>query len=235
LQPELTTFGSDRPMQLMIEHGMFQRLDCAPPVELKADGADQLVKGEPLFDTMSARVVDRRRVDVAQKLAGRLTWKGMYAVSKDQRSMTLDFDDERPSTPVTGTLLYVRVGDPVTDAHALSGRWQPNKLARVSASGSTLAIRDETPGITMSWSDGREVTSPIDAKYYILKGYLAGAQASILRPRPDTLAINRQQGIFPVEVSRAIVSADGQTLTFQQVDWVCRALTTFTYRRQPAS
>jgi len=220
---------------LMIERGTFKRSDCAPPVELKADGADQPVKGEPLFDSMSVRVVDRRRVDVAQKLAGKVTWKGVYAVAKDQRSMTLDFDDERPLTPVTGTLFYVRVGDPVTDAHALSGSWQPNKLARVSESGSTLTIRDETPGITMSWSDGREVTSPIDAKYYKLNGYLAGAQASILRPRPETLAINRQQGIFPVEVSRAIVSEDGQTLIFKQEDWVCRTLTTLTYRRKPAS
>ncbi|MGA2189536.1 MAG: hypothetical protein ABSH33_13470 [Steroidobacteraceae bacterium] len=234
LQPELTTFGEDHPMVLMIERGTYKRSDCAPPFELPADGTDQPVKDEPLFDIMSVRLVDRRRVDVVQKLAGKVTWKGVYTVSKDQRSMTLEFDDERPSTPVTGTILYSRIGNPLSAAHALSGSWRPDQLTKLSASGSSMTIADNEHGFAVSWSDGRTAESHLDAKYYPLNGYLPGAQVSVLHSRPDTLAINREQGIAPVEVSRAVLSDDGQTMTYKQVDWICRALTTYIYHKKSA-
>ena len=233
MQPELTTFGEDHPLQLMIERGTYKRLDCASPFEVAADGSDQPVKDQPLFDTLSVRLVNSRRVDLVKKLTGKITWKGTYAVSKDQRSMTLEFDDESASLPVTGTLLYARLGNPLSAAHAVSGSWRPEKLTRLSASGATLTIGDQEHGIAMSWGDGRRAESQMDAKYYPLAGYLPGAQVSILHPRLDTLAINREQGINPVEVSRAVISDDGQTLTYKQVDWVCRALTTFVYHKKP--
>jgi hypothetical protein len=67
-----------------------------------------------------------------------------------------------------------------------------------------------------------------------LNGYLSGEQVSILHPRPDTLAINREQGVSPVEVSRAVISDDGQTITYKQVEWVCRSLTTYIYQKKAA-
>lgn len=234
VQPELTTFGEDHPLELMIERGTYRRSDCAGPLEVPADGSDRPVKDQPLFDTLSVRLVDRRRVDIVQKLADKVTWKGVYTVSKDQHSMTLDFDDERAASPVTGTIQYSRTGEPLSAAHALSGTWNPQKLIHLSAAGATLTIEEAGQGLAVNWADGRRVVSPLDAKYYPLAGYLPGAQVSILHPRPDTLAINREQGIFPVEVSRVVLSDDGQTLTVKQVEWICRALTTYVYHRKPA-
>lgn len=255
MQPELTTFGEDHPMTIMIERGGYRRTDCVPGIELAADGSDIAVKDQPLFDHMSVRVVNRRRVDISQEMGGKLAWKGSYTVSKDQRSMFLDFDDERTATPVTGTLEYARVGEPLSAAHALSGSWQPQKLTRISSSASTLTIDDtrqdssqsstqdagqdthpgSVSGLALTWSDGRHVQSPLDAKYYPLSGYLPGAIESVMRPRPDTLAINREQGIVPVEVSRVIASPDGQHLTVKHVDWLCRSLTSYVYLRKTAS
>jgi hypothetical protein len=234
MQPEATTFGVDHPLELMIERGTYKRSDCAPPFEVAANGSDQPIKEQPLFDTLSVRLVDPRRVDVVQKMAGKVTWKGVYTVSKDQRSMTLQFDDERASTPVTGTILYSRVGNPLSAAHSVSGSWRPEKLTQLSASALTLTIQDQEHGLAMSWSDGRRVESQLDVKYYPLNGYLSGEQVSILHPRPDTLAINREQGATPVEVSRAVISDDGQTITYKQVEWVCRSLTTYIYQKKAA-
>jgi len=97
-----------------------------------------------------------------------------------------------------------------------------------------MRIEAKDHGLAVSWSDGRSADSQLDAKYYPLNGYLPGAQVSILNPRPDTLAINREQGVVAVEVSRAVLSDDGQTLTYKQVDWVCHDLATFIYHKKPA-
>jgi hypothetical protein len=233
MQPELTTFG-DRPVEMMLERGGYRRTGCGTPIEVSTDGADHPVKDQPLFDAMSVRLANARRVDIVQKLTGKITWKGTYTVSKDQRTMTLEFTDESPATPVTGKLRYSRVGNPLSAAHALSGTWRPEEFTQLSASGSTMTIADEEHGLAVRWSDGRTAETNLDAKYHPLSGYLPGAQVSILNPRPDTLAINREQGVVPVEVSRAVLSEDGQTITYKQVDWTCHALTTYTYHKQPA-
>jgi hypothetical protein len=234
VQPELTTF-QEHPLVLMIEREAYRRSDCVAPLELPANGSDQPVEGQPLFDQMSVRLVDRRRVEVVQKMAGKIAWKGVYTVSKDQRSMALEFDDERASKAVTGVIQYARQGSPLSGAHALSGSWRPEKLTQLSASGLTMTIQEKDPGMAVTWSDGRSAESPLDAKYYPLNGYVSGAQISILHPRPDTLAINREQGVVPVEVARAIVSEDGRTITYKQVDWVCRTPTTYIYQREGGS
>ena len=234
MQPESTTFGDIHPLELMIERGGYQRTGCGTAaIEVSADGLDKPVKDQPMFDTLDVKIVNRRRVDIVQKLAGRLVWKGVYTVSKDQTSMVLDYDDERASKAVSGSILYSRQGTVLTGAHALSGVWRPEKLTKLSANATTLTIEEnEQGGVAVSWSDGRSAESPLSAQYYQLTGYLSGAQVSILHPRPDMLAMNFEQGIVPVQIARASISQDGQTLTYKQTDWICRDLTTYIYKRQ---
>jgi hypothetical protein len=234
MQPERTSF-SLRTMDLLIERNTYRLSNCGDALEVPADGSLHPVTGRALFDTMSVRVVDRRKIEITQKLAGKLTWKGVYAVSRDQRLMTLQFEDDRPLHPVTGTIEYSRVGDPLSGAHSLSGSWHPQKLKQLSASGLTLRIEDLENGLGIRWSDGRSVDTNLDARRYPLNGYLAGATLSVLRSRPDMLALNRLQGAIPVEVSRAVLSEDAQSLTYMQVDWLCRTEEIFTYRKQAES
>jgi hypothetical protein len=231
VQPELTSLGGHS-LELLIDRGAYQLKGCRKPLTVAAEGADHVVEDQPLFDAMSVRVVDPRRVEIVQKRASKVAWKGTYAVAKDGRSMALAFEDDRPANAVSGIVQYVREGDPIPQAHALSGTWRPDKITRLSASGSTLTIEDKGDGLAMTWSDGRSVESKLNASYFPLHGYLDGARVSILRSRPDTLAINRLQGIVPVEVSRAVISEDGETLSFRQVDWICESMITFTYRRK---
>jgi hypothetical protein len=232
MQPESTTFGETHPLDLMIERGGFRRSGCGTPIEVPTDGTDTPVKDQPLFDTLAVKIVNQRRVDIVQKLAGRLVWKGVYTVSKDQSSMVVQFHDARASTAVSGSIQYLRQGNLLSGAHALSGVWRPEKLTQLSTNATMLTIQENAQGVAVKWGDGRSAESPINAQYYPMNGYLPGAQISILRPRPDMLAMNREQGVVPVEIVRASVSQDGQTLTYKQTDWVCRDLTTFLYKRQ---
>lgn len=235
MQSGATTFGEEHPLELMLERGEFQRAGCTPAIDVAADGSDQPVRGQPLFDSMAVKIVAPLRVEVTQKLAGKLVWKGSYTVAKDQKSLVFDFDEEHASTPVTGSIEYARIGEPLAGAHAVSGKWQAKKLTQISASGQSMTIVQSAPSLTMSWSDGRSVQSPLDAKYYPVDGYTPGAKASILNSRPDMLAVNRLQGTTPVEVLRVFISVDSESLTVKQVDWLCRNLTTYTYSKKHGS
>jgi hypothetical protein len=231
LRPELTTF-LPHTVDLLIERNTYRRTDCGDAIEVPANGADQPINGQPLFDSMAVRLVDKHKVEVVQKFKGKLAWKGTYTVSRDQRQMTLGYEDDRASNPVSGTLQYSRVGEPLSGAHSLSGSWLAEKLIRLSPSALTLRIEAVDKGLGLQWSDGRRVESNLDGKYYPLIGYLPGAAVSVLRDRPDLLSLNRAQNNVAVEVSRARLSEDSRTLVYAQVDWLCRKTMNLSYQRQ---
>jgi hypothetical protein len=231
MQPDLTSF-SPHTMDFLIERNTYRRTDCGDPIVVATNGADQPMDRQPLFDSMAVRLVDKLTVEVKQKLKGNLAWKGTYTVSHDQRQMTLDYEDDRTSNPVTGTIQYSRVGEPLSGAHSLSGSWRAEKLMHLSPSALTLRIEALDKGLALQWSDGRRVESNLDGKYYQLSGHVSGAAVSVLQDRPDMLALNRTQNNVAVEVSRARLSGDSQTLIYAQVDWLCRKTVNFSYQRQ---
>jgi hypothetical protein len=231
MRPELTTF-SERALDVLIERNSFRQTDCGDPLEVPTDGMDHPIIGRPLFDSMAVRLVDRRKIEITQKVGGKVAWKGTYTVSRDQRQMTLAYEDDRASNAVSGTIQYSRLGEPLSGAHSVSGRWRAEKLLQLSPSALTLRIQSLDGSLKLQWSDGRSVESKLDPGNYILNGYLPGAGVSVLRSRPDMLALNRTQNSVVVEVSRAYLSEDSQTLRYGQVDWLCRAPVYFNYQRQ---
>jgi hypothetical protein len=248
IQPELTTFGM-RSSILSLEQGVFRRSGCrTEPIDVPADGAAHGVKGQPLFDTITVHVLDPKRVEILEKSADKPAWKGMYTVSANGRAMKLDFEDDRAAKPVTGVLAYVREGDVRAGAHLVSGTWRPDKLTRLSSSGLTVTFAmqrkdaerdlDVAPGpnfnadFTLTDSDGRSAGGKLDAHDYPLDGYLPGATIALNLLQPNILQLNRAQNGTLVEISRAAVSSDGQTMTLSQIDWVCQAKTVFILNKQ---
>jgi hypothetical protein len=248
IQPELTTFGMRSPT-FSLERGVFRRSDCkTEPIVVPADGAVHAVRGQPLFDAMIVRVLDPKRIEIVEKNADKLAWKGLYTVSASGRAMTLEFEDDRGAKPVTGVLAYMREGDALTGAHSASGTWRREKLSRLSSNGLGITIgmqrkaapQDEelAPGpnfydsFTFAGSDGRDADGKLDAHDYPLNGYLPGAMIALNRLQPNILQFNRSQNGVLVEISRATVSSDGQTMTLSQVDWVCQAKTVFILNKQ---
>jgi hypothetical protein len=234
LQPTLTQY-SLRPLGFMIERGTYKRTSCVPNPEVPADGRDQSIAGDPLIQSMSVRLLDADRVEVVQKMAGKLLWKGLYTVAKDQKSMTLKYQDHRASNAVSGTIQFAREGAVVANAHLLSGTWTPEKLLEFSPSGFSMTIRDSDGGLTMSASDGRGYDIKFDRKDYPLEGYLDGATVQVGRRAAQTLQVNRKQHGVMVEMSLGTVADDGQTMLLGQLDWQCQSKVTWTLRKQPAS
>jgi hypothetical protein len=233
VQPELTTF-SQRPLGLLIDRGVYKRTSCAPDDQVPADGAFHPIIGDPWVETMSVRVLDKNRVEVTQEIAGSATWRGTYNVAKDGRTMQLKFENARAAKPVSGTIEFARDGEPLENAHLVSGNWVPQKLLDLSATGRTMSIQDTENGLTMKASDGRNYDIKFDRQDYPLKGYLDGATVQVGRRAPKTLQVNgKQHGVY-VEMGLGVVSDDGKTMTLGEVDWQCQSKTLWSLRKQTA-
>jgi len=233
VQPQLTAF-SGRSLSFMIERGTYRRTSCVPTPEVPTDGRDHPVVGDPFVQSMSVRLLDADRVEVAQRVAGKLAWKGSYTVGKDRNSMVLKYEDHRPSNAVSGTVQYVREGEVITNAHLLSGTWKPEKLLDLSPSGSTMTFHDTDHGLSMTASDGRAFDIKFDRQDYPLSGYLEGASVQVGLRRPTVMQINRKQQGMLVEMTIAPLSEDGQTLSFGPLDEQCQSKVTYAMSKQPS-
>jgi hypothetical protein len=231
VQPELTEY-SLRSLGFDISRGMFKRTSCVPTQEVPTDGLEHPVAGDPLTESMSVRLVNRNRVDTAQKADGRVTWKGTYVVSNDGGSMQLSFDDRRSAKPVTGTIQFAREAAGAADAHRLSGTWRPEKLLALGGAGFEMTIQDTDNGLTMSASDGRSFDIKFDRQDYPLRGYLSGATVQVGRRAPQTLQVNRRQRGILVEFTIAPVTDDGQTMQWGELDEQCQSKTTWTLHKR---
>ena len=188
MQPDATTFGEEHPLELMLERGEFQRAGCTPAIDVAADGSDQPVRGQPLFDSMAVKIVDPLRVEATQKLAGKLVWKGSYIVAKDQKSLVFDFDEEHASTPVTGSIEYARIGEPLAGAHAVSGKWQAKKLTQIAANacsaGAKASILNSRPD--MLAVNRLQGTTPVE----VLRVFISVDSQSLTVKQVDWLCRN---------------------------------------------
>jgi hypothetical protein len=56
-----------KPDVYLLQDGMYHCKTCVPSIDVKADGQDQKVVGQPYFDMMSVKVVDDRTIAQTQK------------------------------------------------------------------------------------------------------------------------------------------------------------------------
>lgn len=250
IAPERTAFDPGmRAPTFDLDRGMFRRSDCRlGTIEVPADGQPHEIKDQPLFDALSVRIADARHVEVVEWNSGSRAWSGRYALSADGRSLQLDYEDDRATQPVTGSLIFSREGEAVKGPHLLSGVWRPSRLTNLSASGQSWTIATRSPnGIQpvaagpdpnmtfhLAVSDGRSADGRLDAHPYLLSGWLPESSLVVSRLWANTLQLNRSVKGQLVEMSRATVTADGKTMLLSQVDWVCQAKTVYTFQKKSA-
>jgi hypothetical protein len=74
----------------VLRHGVFKCTSCNPTVDVKADGKDQAVKGQP-YDTISVKIVDPRTVEEIEKKKGSVFSDEKLTVSPDGKTITDEF------------------------------------------------------------------------------------------------------------------------------------------------
>jgi hypothetical protein len=100
-----------KPDVLLLQNGMYSCKTCAPPYEVKADGTDQPVKGDPYANTVAVKVIDDRNIEMMGKKDGKEMFSSKWMVSSDGDMMTVNwkYSGNPEGGPITGTDRMKRV------------------------------------------------------------------------------------------------------------------------------
>jgi hypothetical protein len=113
-----------KPDSIQLSGGIYDCSGCRTPYKIKADGRDQAVPDNPLYDTMAITVVDPHTVKGIAKKRGTPVGEILISVSPDgiSKSEKTTLSGVAPK-PIEVTSRYRRVAEGVPGSHAVSGLW----------------------------------------------------------------------------------------------------------------
>jgi hypothetical protein len=209
---------SDTPREpevYLLQGDTYRCTTCSPPLDIRADGRDQKITGEPCYDTVSLQVVDDRTTVETDKRSGKTVGTSKMTVSSDGNSATIDW---KGSCNVNGdvvseTFILSRVAEGRRGSHAVSGSWQIVK--RVNMSENAIVATLKLEGDTFSFSDptGQGYTANLDGTETPIKGDLSNTMVSLKRIGENTIEETDEHDGKVVGVTRFTVSAGGKTMT----------------------
>jgi hypothetical protein len=223
----------EKPDVLLLQDGMYHCKTCVPPVNVKANGQDQKVNGDPYSDTVSIMVVDDRTIEGTNKKNGKIvaTWKTW--VSADGNTMMNEFTDSNTNAdPVTGKSEAKRVAKGPVGSHTISGSWRTTKMDSYSDNGMTVTYKVSGDSLSMSTPTGQSYTAKLDGTDAPFKGDPGVTSVSVKRVDKNTIVETDKRDGKVISVWRNTVSADGKTMTLNVDDKLRGTTYQFTAAKQ---
>jgi len=226
-----TLHFSSPPEEYLLNNGRYQCMSCVPKVDVRADGREQAVTGQPNFDTILVQVIDSSSVRFAFKKNGKSTFACTETVSPDAKSMTEHFTEDPTSIQLTGHAVFTRVSDGPHGSHALSGSWEMQTVRNVSPTGPTTTYHVTTDGVSVS-AGPVTFDAKFDGKDYSVKGVLN--QTFSLKLIDDrTIEQTEKQDGKVMTVTFSQVSLDGKSISVKSTDKRRGGIMTFTAQKRP--
>jgi hypothetical protein len=209
-----------KPDVYLLQGGMYHCKTCVPPVDVKADGQDQAVSGNPYYDTKAVRVVDDRTIEETNKKNGKTVATSKTTVSADGKIANFEFDDSSAtdSQPVTGKGELTRVTKGPAGSHAISGSWRTTKFDSVSDNGTTFTYKVDGGALNMTTPTGQSYSAKFDGSDSPFKGDPGTTSVSIKRVGKNSIEETDKRDGKVISVSRNTVSADGKTMNISWSD-----------------
>jgi len=168
---------SDTPREpevYLLQDETYRCTTCEPPLDIRADGRDQKITGEPCYDTVSLQVVDDRTTMETDKRGGKTVGSSKMTVSSDGNSATIDWKESCNvnGDVVSETFILRRVAKGPRGSHSVSGSWQIVK--RVNMSENAMVVTLKLEGDTFSFADpaGMSYAAKLDGTETPIKGDL---------------------------------------------------------------
>jgi hypothetical protein len=209
-----------KPMVYELKDGMFNCTTCDPKLNIKADGQDHNVTGDPYVDTERVSVVNGNTVERVGMKDGKVAFRSKLTISPDGKTLTNQYEGHPAgsSQEVTGTETLSRVGAPEAGSHALSGSWKREKWESVSDNGLTFTYAFTGDGITYKASTGESYHAKFDGKDYPFHGD-PGTTAVVLKKIDDnTFEETYKRNGEVVGNARMSIAPDGKSLTIVSKD-----------------
>lgn len=204
-----------KPDVFLLQDGMYHCKTCVPPIDVKANGQDQKVTGQPYFDTVAIKVVDDRTIQETDKKNGKTVITSKTAVSPDGTKASFEFTDgsNTNAAPVTGKGESARVAKGPAGSHAISGSWQATKLENFSENGLAFTYKVEGDSLTMTTQTGQTYTAKLDGTEAPYKGDPGITRVSVKRLGKNTMEETDKRDGKVIGVYRMTVAPSGKTMS----------------------
>jgi hypothetical protein len=209
----------EKPDVFLLQNGMYECKSCVPPVNIKADGTDQKVTGDPYSDTLCVKVIDDHNVEYTFKKDGKVVFIEKRSVSSDGNTSTVNWTSSgNPSGgPQTGTDTAKRVAKAPAGANLISGSWRTEKVD-MSANVPTWTFKTNGNELTSTDSAGASYTAKLDGTDAPYKGDPGINSVSVKMLGKDTLEETFKRDGKVISIHKCTVAADGKTMNLIEDD-----------------
>lgn len=212
-RPDPQTFSPTRkPDVVELDNGIYDCQSCSPPYKVKADGQDQLISGNPYYDTLSVTTVDDRTVLKTAKKGGKTVIETKSVVSTDGKIKTeVQTMYDMAPRPIEMTSHSSRVSAGTQGSHLISGVW---RMTDADVSNHAEDTIFKVSGDTLSMSDrmGRSFSAKLDGTEGPYIGSDEFTSVSLKMIDSHTIEESDKKGGKVVKVSRWTVGPDGKTM-----------------------
>jgi hypothetical protein len=195
---------SKRPEVYLLQGGVYQCKTCVPPVDVKADGQDHKVTGDPYSDSISVKVLDDRTIEQTSKKDGKIVATSKTTVSPDGNTLTFVFTDSSNTNgaPVTGKGESTRVAKGPAGSNAISGSWRIAKFETLSDNAITWTYKVSGDELTMTSPTGQSYSAKLNGTEAPYKGNPGTSGVSVKLVGKNTLEETDKRGDKVISVTK---------------------------------
>ncbi len=207
-----------KPVVYEIKGGLYECKSCAFKAQIKTDGKDQKIDGNPYADTMAVKIVDEYHIEVTSKKGGKVVTQSKFAVSTDKNSMVREYTSNSPNNAevVKGATSFARVAYDKNGTNQVSGSWRAQKADKITDNGLKVTYKSEAAMMTMSQPTGESYSAKTDGTDAPYKGD-PGVTSVSVKVKKNTLEENYMRDGKPVSMAKMEVDATGKRA---RVDWI---------------
>lgn len=204
----------------LLKDGIYHCTTCDPPIEVRADGQDHKITGDPCSDTVSVKVVDDRTTEETEKKNGKIVGTLRMVVSADGKTATDDFTEScnAKGDVVAGKDIMTRVAEAPRGAHAISGSWRVSKRLNRSESAVLITLKLEADTFSFADPTDQHYKAKLDGTETHFEGDLSGSAVSVKRIGKNTIEETDREDGKVVRVVRFVISDDGKTLNISETN-----------------
>jgi hypothetical protein len=201
---------SQKPYVFSVNNGMYNCESCVPKINVKADGKDQAVTGQP-YDMIAVQAVDPNSIHVVTRKAGKPTGDSTRTVSADEKMLTV-VGTSYPadgSQPYKYEAKYARIAKGPAGSNATSGSWRIQNVSEDSA-GLTTTWKVSGDEVSMSTPTGESWQAKFGGEESPVKGTYANETVSVKKMGERTIEVTYKRDGKLYSVNKITVSPDGK-------------------------
>jgi hypothetical protein len=204
---------SPKPYIFSVNNGMYTCETCAPKINVKADGQDQAVSGQP-YDTISVQAVGANSIHVITKKGGKTTGDSTRTLSADGKTLTSNGTNYPPdgSQPVKFEAKYMRAAAGPAGSNATSGSWRIQNVSEDTA-GLTSMWKVAGDEVSMSTPTGESWQAKFGGGESPVKGTYANETVSVKKLGAREIEVSYMRDGKLYSVDKMTVSPDGKKIT----------------------